>query len=301
MRGRWQPVAIDDWAMHEDDSLSIAEEPLGSKEKFWVTGPGGVRYLFKYARAKDERVMGEDWVEWVVHQLGELIGIPTAVAIPATHHGRRGVLSRSVLQPGERLIHGNELFALADPWYETEVSRPNPRYTVTAVQTALASIPAPDRCAPPVRTAFDAWAGYVMLDAWVAGRDRHHENWAVIEHGGARRLAPSFDHGNALGFQEPEPKVADLAVDDARLAAWARRGRSPHFPGKPTLVQVARDALRLAGAAVHDHWIGKLTDVSDGDVGSVLAQVPDEFLSEPGRIFRTRLLTHNRERIVHGD
>ncbi|MGM5063653.1 hypothetical protein EU244_002380 [Rhodococcus qingshengii] len=298
----WHVVEIDDWSTHEDPyQLHIVEEPLGTKEKFWVTAPDGNRYLFKYARIREERTLGEDWVEWAVHQLANLLSIPTATAIPAMHRGRRGVLSLSILSEGERLIHGNELLAGADAEYDSQIARQNSRYTVAAVKSALGQVGLTDEATTPVQTGFDAWAGYLLLDAWVAGRDRHHENWAAIERGGALRLSPSFDHGNALGFQEPDSKVSALAQHDDLLAKWANRGRSHHFSGRPSLVDLAQTALQLTGPGVPEYWLGKLEHVSAAEVSSVLAAIPSTYLSDNGRTFRAQLLSLNRERIIHGD
>lgn len=297
----WRVEAVDDWTMTpEVDQPRTTEEPLGTKEKFWVLAPDDRRYLFKYARVRHGRTMGEDWVEWAVHELATLLSVPAATAIPALHNGRRGVLSLSVLALGDRLIHGNELLARADPEYDSQIARQNPRYTVEAVHNALTGVAAPSSCPPPIRTAFDAWAGYLMLDAWVAGRDRHHENWAVIDHTGQLRLAPSFDHGNALGFQEPESAVQVLAADEEKLNRWAQRGRSHHFGGKPSLIHVASSALGLAGDSVREHWLGALAAVTNHDVESVLAKIPTEYVSEAGRTFRVKLLHQNQERILHG-
>lgn len=47
-------------------------------------------------------------------------------------------------------------------------------------------------------SALDVFAGYVLLDAWIANQDRHHENWGALRMGTALYLAPSFDHGAAL-------------------------------------------------------------------------------------------------------
>lgn len=296
----WRVESIDDWG-HLSDSVQLetADEPMGTKEKFWVRSPDDQRLLFKYARFRHGRTMGEDWVEWAVYKLASMLSVPAATAIPATYQGKRGVLSVSVLSSDERLIHGNELLARSDPKYDLETSRQNPRYTVEAVHEALAEISAPRECAPPIRTAFDAWAGYVMLDAWVAGRDRHHENWAAIEHGGHVRLAPTFDHGNALGFQEPEPKIEALAQDAERVVRWAKRGSSHHFSGKPDLVQLAMAALDLTSHEVGAYWLMKLAEVADHEIESVFESVPTEYLSEAGRTFRTQLLLVNRERILH--
>lgn len=299
--GDWRVESIDDWGPSNDAAQhETADEPMGTKEKFWTRTPDGREVLFKYARVRHGRTMGEDWVEWVVHQLASLLSIPTAVAIPAKHQGRRGVLSVSVLSPGEQLTHGNELLARSDPTYDSETSRRNPGYTVKAVAKALRGIAAPNECSPPIRTAFDAWAGYLLLDAWVAGRDRHHENWAAIEHSGRLRLAPSFDHGNALGFQEPETEVEHLAADAERLLVWAKRGRSHHFEGRPSLVNLAREALSLTDGEVRAYWRNMLVGIADSDVESVLAGVPTRYLSESGRTFRLKLLQVNRERILHG-
>lgn len=295
----WRVESIDEWGPPDAAAeLETADEPMGTKEKFWVRSPDGREVLFKFARVRHGRTMGEDWVEWVVHQLASLLAIPTAVAIPALYESRRGVLSFSVLAPGERLIHGNELLASSDSDYDSATSRRNPGYTVDAVFEALRGVSAPQGSAPVIRTAFDAWAGYLLLDAWVAGRDRHHENWAAIEQAGQLRLAPSFDHGNALGFQEPEPEVESLARDSERLMRWVERGRSPHFAGRPSLVNLALDALERIDAGARAYWLGALTEVSDREVESVFARVPTSYLSEPGRTFRVKLLQVNRERIL---
>ncbi|MEP9395141.1 hypothetical protein ABLE94_23180 [Gordonia sp. VNK1] len=302
MHREWRVEVVDDWVSDADGAqLRTADEPLGTKEKFWVRAPNGVRYLFKYARVRQGRTMGEDWVEWAVHELATLLSVPTATAIPAVHNGRRGVLSHSVLAADDRLIHGNELLARADPAYDSQAERENPGYTVQTVRVALEDIGAPIACRSPITTAFEAWAGYLMLDAWVAGRDRHHENWAVIEHVGQLNLSPSFDHGNALGFQEPESKLSELADNDDLLARWARRGRSHHFGGRPSLVHLAVAALDLVNDEVREYWLGKLADLDDHDITSVFAGISPEYLSEEGRTFRVKLLHLNREGILHGD
>lgn len=298
----WYVEIINDWTMsHDPDGPRTTDEPLGTKEKFWVRAPDENRYLFKYARVRHGRTMGEDWVEWAVHKLATMLSIPTATAIPALHRGRRGVLSLSVLSRGERLIHGNELLAQAHPDYDSDILRENGGYTVEAVRQALEGVSAPASCSHSIRTAFDAWAGYLALDAWVAGRDRHHENWAAIEHTGALVLAPSFDHGNALGFQESAEKVRELADRPDSLDRWVRRGRSHHFAGRPGLVALAAEALEVAGDGVREHWLGALKSIDERDVEAVLAAVPPEYLSQAGRIFTEKLLHLNRERILHGD
>lgn len=213
----WSPVAI----VRDDE---FADEPLGTKQKFWVENPDDDRlWLLKLARVTEAGTLGEDWAEWLVHHLGELLGVPTARVLPAMFDGRRGVLCRSVLNSLEieRLVHGNSLLAEVDEEYDPALKRENSRYTVSAVKTALAGVVAPaDFTGLPAMDGFDVWAGYLVLDAWVAGRDRHHENWAVLSSQDRRALAPSYDHGNALGFQERPEHLLALNESAEMRSTW---------------------------------------------------------------------------------
>lgn len=113
----WPTVEVDEQSPHDSP-----DEPMGSKTKFWVrvNSKGETRpWLFKFARVKDGEVRGEDWAEVLVHRVAGLIDIPTALVVPATYRGRRGVLSRHMLgRLAEELVHGNELLAAFHPDYE---------------------------------------------------------------------------------------------------------------------------------------------------------------------------------------
>jgi hypothetical protein len=187
------------------------------------------------------------------------------------------------------------------PGYDPTTQRENANYTVKAVKTALNDIE------PPLGygtlsdfTEFEVWAGYVMLDAWTGGRDRHHENWAALSDGTTHRLAPSFDHGNALGFQESDRRRADLANNEARLSKWARSGKSHHFAGRPSLATLAGDALRECREPARSHWLDRLEAVTPETMHTTLVTVPEPCLSYEWRRFCLKLLTVNRERILHG-
>ncbi len=292
----WHPVDVKEW-----DSDEI-EEQLGTKEKYWVRDPAGTSWLFKYARLRDGVVRGEDWAEWVAHRLGELIGVPTVEIRPAWHDDKRGIVSRSLVPPGCRLEHGNELLRRVDPDYDSELSRQNPRYTPEAVRQCLDDVLPPEGsddlswC-----TAFDVWCGYLLLDAWVGGRDRHHENWAAVTGGTQRWLYPSFDHGNCLGFQETEAKRRACIEHPDQLMTWARKGRSHHFAGRPRLVDLAREALAMAEPAARCYWRERLAAVNRTKLVELLQLVPAAIMSDPARSFCVELLTLNQRRVLDGD
>lgn len=77
----------------------------------------------------------------------------------------------------------------------------------------------------------------------VANTDRHHENWALLlTDDRSPQLAPSFDHASSLGFQLSDDERQDRldTTDSGRtVEAFARRGRSRHFAGSPSLVGLA--------------------------------------------------------------
>ena len=117
---------------------------MGTKDKFWIERESG-RWLIKLCRVVDGRTLGEDWAEWLVHRIGTLLGVPTAVTEPALVQmgtgARCGIASRGIrAEPDLRLVHVNELLAEADPEYEPGARRENPRYTVAAVRHALCDL-----------------------------------------------------------------------------------------------------------------------------------------------------------------
>lgn len=284
---------MSDWAVDELD------EQLGTKEKWWLQDR---TWLFKQVRAGRDGPLGEDWAEKVVEQLGRRLGTPVAEVELAIRHGAPGIISRSVVPADARLEHGNELLVRVDPDYDRDQSRYNVRYTVAAVKAALEGVTAPT-AAPELLAfnAFDVWTGYLVLDAWVGGRDRHHENWGAVSRGPSRELAPSFDHGNALGFQESDTARDRLARDSDALARWARRGKSHHFAGKPRLSDLANEALSLASDVARTHWREQLVGVGQDECQENVEQVPGTVMSAEARTFVLELLKTNQRRLIDGD
>lgn len=300
MSSVWDPVHLGYPSLEESP-----EEAMGSKLKYWVKVPDDDRpWLMKISRVNpdDGFVSGEDWAEWLVHHLANVLGVPTASVRPATFEGDRAVVSRNILAGvHESLSHGNELLAGEDPEYDSAGKGEVPGYTVEAVREALSDVEPPlGESAFAEYTAYDVWAGYLLLDAWVSGRDRHHENWGVVQSGSRRLLAPSFDHGNALGFQLRDLKRARMLADPEDLARWMARGTSRHFAGQPHLVDLALHALTLTMATVADDWYSRLADVDQQAVEDAVSAVPDQLLSDVGHTFVLELLNANRRRLLDG-
>lgn len=279
------------------------DEQLGSKPKFWFE-QDGVSSLFKAAREN------EDWSEKVAEQCAEILGIPHAEVVLAACNGVRGTVSKSFLDAGDRLVHGNELLLQRDPTYPIQGHYHVSEHTVETVGHALVSFAVSGHgygnCALPAGfTGEDEFVGYLMLDAWIANTDRHHQNWAVIHRGAARLLAPSFDHASSLGRAEKSEKVAArLAGADTRytVEAYVEKARSALYrsvrEAKPLGTVAAFEAFGGRRPEAAKWWLGKLADLSDDTARELLAEVPPRLISEPHRTFACAILKANRDRLL---
>jgi len=296
MAPHWDPLDL--------TSETIEEfEDMGTKEKFWVhLEHVDEWWLVKLARQrKDGDTLGEDWAEWLVHHLASAVGIPTATVRPTTWQGARAIASRRVTSGADFLVHGNSILFGRNPVYDPDIARQNAMYTPAAVQVALDNVAPPQiLVGPGGLTGYDVWAGYLLLDAWVAGRDRHHENWGMIRSGDLRHLSPSFDHGNALGFAETEEGVTRLAREPEALARWVAKGTSHHFAGKPQLVDLALEALGLATPPAGAYWTERLSAIDPEFVKDLVSEVPVSVMSDVRRRFIVQLLEANKRRLLDG-
>ncbi|MBL8878068.1 MAG: HipA domain-containing protein [Phycisphaerales bacterium] len=221
-----------------DSTRKEAIEPLGTKRKFWFYR-GEKQVLYKV----EERGTGEDWAEKVASELCDQFGLPHVSYELARdpNEGTRGVVCDRFAAPPSALAHGNQLLLVLDSNYPAGQKYKVPAHTVNAVCSVLSLIgpPPANWCgdSPEVaKSAVDFFCGYVLLDAWIANQDRHHQNWGAIWDGEFLQLAPTFDHGAAmarnLSDTEREERLRSKNRD-RQIAHFASRARSAFF-GDPT-------------------------------------------------------------------
>lgn len=295
---------------------SVGDEPedMGTRGKEWLVEPDTqpeIPWLFKAVRRKvlqDGRVryFGEDWAELLATEAAKMLGIPAAHVELAVRNQECGVISRSLLVDADgcsiadSLDHGNELLQARNPRYDKAQTWEATGYTLDAVWGVLNGIAAPADTPSPVTTAGDTFAGYLVLDALVAGTDRHHENWGVLSRGSRRWLAPTFDHGTCLGFQnEDQRRLMYLdGKSSATMSGWVARGKSNHFEGRPNLVELARAALERLAPPVRQHWLDRVSTFSLEDWTDTVNRVPESWMSQPARRFACEVVRLNRDRIL---
>jgi hypothetical protein len=292
----------------------VNPETIGREAKIWLREPGAPSnsrerdWLFKpVVIPANGHAQGEDWAEKIVGELGRLLGVPCADTELAQRTGVAGSLSRNVAPDGWNLVLGGLLLGSVLPDYEEGQlnRRGRPGHSPRAVMTALASCDAPPGVAD--LTAPEVFAGYLVLDAWVANQDRHDQNWAVLRRAAAPVglcLAPSFDHASSLGFNELDARRQRLLEQSGGVTAWAERGRAHRFehdPDQPrsaipSLVVTAQEALRTAGARASRHWLDRLAAIRPDELATIVGRTPK--LSEVAATFILEVLDINRRRLL---
>ena len=288
-----------------DSRNAVALEPLGTKRNFWYLD-GETRMLFK----AEERGTGDDWAEKIACELCRLLGLPH-VHYELAHDQVAdvpGVVCESFAPRPRTWLPGNQMMLGRDATYPVgESNRFKVReHTVEAVADVLREL------APPAtgggssgRSALEVFAGYVLLDAWIANQDRHHENWGVVREGSSVSLAPTFDHGASMARNLADDERHErMNTNDAnrQIPFFARRARSAFFGSvddrKPlTTVAAWREFALLVPDAARE-WLERLAEIDDSTVDALLERVPPSRMSAVCRKFTSLLLGENRQRLL---
>jgi hypothetical protein len=285
-------------------------EPRGGGPNTWLYSAierGHIeRWLFKPVSTVSWGHQDEDWAEKITCEIARLVGVPCADIEVAQRHSQRGIISRDLAPPPWELQTGSVVLSglLHDyrPGSENLRGRPGHSLRTSGLRWLVRARP---RAAFALTSwgAFGVFAGYLVLDALVANRDRHDENWAVLrpELLDARDLlCPSYDHGSSLGFNLMISKQ-EIYLSENKIQWWAGRGdayRFEHFPPAkpPTLVEHAREGLQFAGKPARTFWLDQLQHITRSDVCAVVDRMPE--LSDVTRTFIVELLVVNRRRLL---
>jgi len=290
-------------------------EQLGTKEKSWFAysekhWPWSLkmdRFLFKAGREGT----GENWAEKVACELCKLLELPHAEYDLAIYHGRKGVITPSFVPEGARLELGNEILAHYVSGYEKTKRFSQTQHTLSRVFRLVrrkeVELPIGFSGFGHVNSAIDVFVGYLMLDAWIANQDRHHENWGyVIELSkGSIHLAPTFDHASSLGRNESdENRVRRLNTKDIGMSMerYVEKAKSAFYrTPNDTKPLSTIDAFRIAAQRRPDAarvWLQKLKGIPLPDVRAIINRVPQGEMSDIAKEFTQQILDLNRQRLL---
>lgn len=295
-----------------DTSQFEAVETLGAKRKFWFRQDDR-QVLFK----AEMRGTGEDWAEKIVCELCRLLGLPHVhYELAHEYDGDTarwpGVVCDSCAPGKLSLILGNQLLLAIGLDYPTDEERKYKvsHHTVNAVVDAMriVSVPAADWMldAPfDATSALDIFIGYVMLDAWVANQDRHHQNWATLWDGELLRLAPTFDHGASLArnLNDEERRGRLTSKDENRqVPKFAAKARSAFYEQvsdtRALGTHEAFEEFAQAAPEAARGWLKRLESIKTTSVQAILDEVPDQRMSNIAKEFTLQLLLVNQRRLL---
>ena len=244
------------------DDMILQDEPMGSKDKCWcqlTTELGGGRWLFKQPRQQPENI--EHLAEKIAYELARLIQLPCARVELAQFGVVRGSISLDVRNPGEVLVHGNEIIAGHVLGYDLHQKRHTSDHTFERIRKGILEV-----CTGRCKEDLNQFAGYLAFDALIANTDRRllllRENRIpdyVRKGWGAVYL-------EALGESKISP--IDLVI---RLA--------PKMPES------------------FGSWLKRIGNVTNEDVYSIVEQVPAGWMSSAQREFAVALICHSRDQL----
>ena len=287
----------------------IRDEPGGrDKNKRWIAedadAPRDQHWLWKYRQPTGDgsEAALTDCAEVFTSRLAAAIDVPAAECRFAILDGEPGLISRNVTPHGFNLNTGTTYLPEVEGYQRRPSAgsgsdggrmRLDEGYTLDSMEQVLENVEAPPGISD--LSGFAVFAGYLVLDALVGNGDRHPGNWAILERqrDGARFLAPTYDHGSALG--------AGLTDDNRRdkdPVAFARRGRAnPFSPRKQLLVDLALEAVRRSGA---DLWVVRVAALDGATIRETL-EAPPGRMSEVASTFMEQVVLENQRRLCHGD
>ena len=288
------------------NKLAHSLEQLGTKQKFWVSSEKeGVRdRLYKIGRPGS----GENWSEKVACELCEQLGIPHAHYDFAAWRNTQGVISENFVPERGRLVHGNEMLIKAIPDYNADKKFKQKNHTVRAITAILKNVALPLGFTDTgnFKNGLDVFSGYLLLDAWIANQDRHHENWGVVVSEKMNvHLAPSFDHASSLGRNETDNARRDrLTTNDIRrsMDQYILKARSAIYKtntsNKPlstigAFIEIAKHCRKASLL-----WKKRLFSVKHNHIIDVFDRIPDNFISKVESDFALKMLELNRKRII---
>lgn len=210
------------------------------------------------------------------------------------------------------LVLGNQILFALDKGYPAAQGQKFKvkQHTVEAVAEAVGLIQPPpgewiNGVPAEIASALDVFTGYVLLDAWTANQDRHHENWGVLWDGKTLALAPTFDHGAAMArnLSDEERKERLTTKDGNRQVPYfAAKARSAFFAdvvaSRPMTTYAAWRAFAALAPGAATAWRTRLAAIDSPTVQAVLEEVPPNRMTAVCREFTMALLAENRRRIL---
>lgn len=196
-------VDFNTWNVYDGSS-----EGSGRSEKVWLISDTGEIGLFKYPKIDptDLKETTEHISEHLAHQLGKVLGVPTAKVEIGFRDGRIGSMSYLVPQNNEALVEGINFISGRYPQYNAETMQDEESGTYYCIDQIFDSVPkvVPNKI----------WIEMMLFDFLIGNADRHQSNWALLMSVSVKdkvsiqlSQCPLYDNGSSLCCYVNESQV----------------------------------------------------------------------------------------------
>ena len=253
----------------------LGTESVGTNKPVWyLNSITGKKWVYKTEGRKTNTFYGKAWAEKIVCEVGLLLGVACANTQLATAKDSYGSISESFLLQGWEEKAGDLLISEIRPSFK-KMGKPHTHHNLSEITRVLSQVAAPPNSPKELKSAFDAFTGFLVLDALTASCDRHVENWAVVIGPDQQsRLAPSWDHGNSLGFNLTSEGMRNIL--NSGIQEWASKGKAAKFEGvrKAQLTKHALAASALCEISVQEFWENQVQNLDLVKVERIIERVP---------------------------
>ncbi|WP_318617973.1 HipA domain-containing protein [Sporosarcina sp. YIM B06819] len=266
----------------------LKSQASGTRTKFWLLEPGtelehATKYLFKIPTEGT----GGHWAEFVASKVGEELGFHTADVELAINNGTVGTISKNFRTKSEELYEGGDLFLSLFEDFD--------RHSLTYYELPHIL---------ELLSAYDLEKDFMALlvfDALIANNDRHCDNWGVLSGPKEVRLAPIYDNGSSLGFNEVEHKKQKMLTDDRMLEGFCNRGKpSIGLPGrkKPKHFELL---TYLYSCSPQETGIimDRLNKLNEGMLVTIVEDIPSDVMSDLDKEWVVRLLMYRKKWLMN--
>ena len=230
-----------------------------------------------------------------------MLGFEHAAVNLSTTNGALGSVTKSFLEDGETLHHGNEILEQYVSNYDGFKRLHQSKQTIENIFSVLTETFTDESS---VRAAKIQIGTYFVLDALIGNTDRHHENWGIRCRSEStnllRSLAPSYDHASSLGRELMDQRRERILKDKA-IHKYSAKGRGAVYwksdtkHGPSPLDLVRRSVPRYSELFAPS--LDRIRNMDEESLKHIVDRIPTGWMTRSARKFAIELMCYNLDRL----
>lgn len=260
----------------------------GTRKKFWLYEPNqNKEYTTMHLFKMPTEGTGGHWAEYIASKIGIVLGFRTAKVKLATNEGAMGTISENFRLKTEEFYEGGDLFQARF----TDFDRYSlSHYNINNILQLL--------------SVYDLAEGFISIpifDALIANNDRHCDNWGVLDSLDGTRLAPIYDNGSSLGFNEVADKKKKMLHDERMLKGFCNRGKPSiglSDKERPKHLELLSYLYKEYPLEVTNNF-RRLKRLNEGMIKSIVENIPRCAINDLNKEWVIHLLIYRKEWLLN--